>query len=113
MAKKVRTELNVEKMSVKRGDVEFNLTLDPTNPVFAKLALHGFAQKMIDATAGKTDAKGWSEEDRLGAMNGVCEMLNSGVWSKKKESKHVKIDKSKLETLTPEQRKLLEGLGLF
>lgn len=47
--------------------------------------LHGAKQKTNDTTAGLTDAKGYSNKDRIAAIQEVIDHLANEMWNKTKE----------------------------
>lgn len=110
--RKKRVELLVEEMAVKKEGEEFKLTLEEGSEIFKKLALHGFAQKLGDAVASMTEVKGFSQEERVEKMREMEGMLNSGTWSKKRESGIVRIPRNKIEALSAEDKELLKKMGL-
>ena len=83
-----------EKLDFELNVVELlNITLEDfleRSEIDRNLTLHGAKQKTNDNTAGLTDAKGYSDNDRIAAIQEVVDHLAgddkvAGSWNKTKE----------------------------
>ena len=80
--------------------------------------LHGLAQKLSDHTAGKSDDKGYSVDQRFDLIGELFGQLVEGDWTKKSGGGGTKLNQkqiaSKMEELglTPEQYEPAKKMGL-
>ena len=81
--------------------------------------LHGAKQKTNDNTAGLTNAKGYKDDDRIGAIQEVVDHLANKLWNKTKEGSKGKtvtlpnFIKGSLETGTPVESIVMTAKVIF
>jgi hypothetical protein len=113
---KIRRNISLNREAI--WSEEFSLEQLPEG-MQAQCQLHGLAQKLTDCTAGMSEAKGHTTEERRGKITELYAQIGAGDWNKRSEGAGTKLSqtqiKSKMEELglSDEQYELAKKMGLI